>query len=128
MGEKSSLSASKGLKKSTFILYTVFVAKKDFKQTDLTSSSIYETGRKIRANFSICSTEEKKDTEILQPKGTQDVLSNEALDIFTQYFIEHDFGGIMAKIDYRIPISVTSSTIRRQTAFRRNNVSLIYYD
>ncbi|MGG0430958.1 hypothetical protein ABEY51_00020 [Priestia megaterium] len=64
----------------------------------------------------------------MQPKGTQDVLSNEALDIFTQYFIEHDFGGIMAKIDYRIPISVTSSTIRRQTAFRRNNVSLIYYD
>ncbi|PGX77765.1 hypothetical protein [Priestia megaterium] len=60
----------------------------------------------------------------MQPKGTQDVLSNEAMDIFTQRFIKHDFGGIVAKIDYRIPISVTGSTIRGQTAFCRNNVPL----
>jgi len=51
-------------------------------------------------------------------------LSNEARDIFTQRFIKHNFGEIVAKIDYRIPISVTSSTIRGQTTFRWNNVSL----
>ncbi|WP_176550165.1 hypothetical protein [Priestia megaterium] len=32
IGEKSSQSASKGLKKSTFILYTVFVAKKTLRK------------------------------------------------------------------------------------------------
>jgi len=49
---------------------------------------------------------------------------NEAMDLFTQRFIENGFGGIVGKIDYHIPIPVTSSTIRAQTAFRRNNVPL----
>ncbi|MGO0260160.1 hypothetical protein ACTL7R_12290 [Priestia aryabhattai] len=49
---------------------------------------------------------------------------NEAMDLFTQRFIENGFGGIVGKIHYHIPTPVTSSTIRGQTAFRRNNVSL----
>ncbi|MCU7767015.1 hypothetical protein [Priestia megaterium] len=49
---------------------------------------------------------------------------NEAMDLFTQRFIENGFGGIVAKIDYHIPTPITSSTIRGQTAFRRNNVPL----
>ena len=49
---------------------------------------------------------------------------NEAMDLFTQRFIENGFGGIVAKIDYHIPTPITSSTIRAQTAFRRNNVPL----
>src|SRR6478736_848279 len=40
MREKGSPSAPKGLKKSTFISYTVFVAKKAFNKTDLTKKSI----------------------------------------------------------------------------------------
>ncbi|MGP0690214.1 plasmid stabilization protein [Priestia aryabhattai] len=40
MGEKGSPSAPKGLKKSTFISYTVFVAKKAFNKTGLTKKSI----------------------------------------------------------------------------------------
>ena len=40
MREKGSPSAPKGLKKSTFISYTVFVAKKTFNQTRLTKKSI----------------------------------------------------------------------------------------
>lgn len=49
---------------------------------------------------------------------------NEAMDLFTQRFIENGFGGIVAKIDYHIPTPVTSSTIHAQTASRRNNVPL----
>jgi len=49
---------------------------------------------------------------------------NEAMDLFTQRFIENGFGGMVGRIDYHIPIPVTSSTIRGQTAFRRNNVPL----
>ena len=52
------------------------------------------------------------------------VALNEAMDLFTQRFIENGFGGIVGKIDYHIPIPATSSTIRGQTAFRRNNVPL----
>jgi len=40
MREKGSPSAPKGLKKSTFISYTVFVAKKAFNKTGLTKKSI----------------------------------------------------------------------------------------
>ncbi|MGN7241025.1 plasmid stabilization protein [Priestia megaterium] len=40
MHEKGSPSAPKGLKKSTFISYTVFVAKKAFNKTGLTKKSI----------------------------------------------------------------------------------------
>jgi len=40
MREKGSPSAPKGLKKSTFISYTVFVAKKAFTKTGLTKKSI----------------------------------------------------------------------------------------
>ncbi|QSX23319.1 plasmid stabilization protein [Priestia megaterium] len=40
MREKGSPSAPKGLKKSTFISYTVFVAKKAFNKTGLTNKSI----------------------------------------------------------------------------------------
>jgi len=54
IGKKSSRSASKGLKKRMFILYTYSTCcEKDFKKTDLTASGIYETRRKIRVNFSI---------------------------------------------------------------------------
>lgn len=49
---------------------------------------------------------------------------NEAMDLFTQRFIENGFGGVVAKINYHIPTQITSSTIRTQTAFRRNNVPL----
>ena len=49
---------------------------------------------------------------------------NEAMDLFTQRFIENGFGGIVGKIDYQIPTPVTNSTIHAQTAFRRNNVPL----
>lgn len=49
---------------------------------------------------------------------------NEAMDLFTQRFIENGFGGIVGRIDYHIPAPVTSSTIRGRTAFRRNNVPL----
>ncbi|UYV55656.1 hypothetical protein [Priestia megaterium] len=49
---------------------------------------------------------------------------NEAMDLFTKRFIENGFGGIVGKIDYRIPTPTTSSTIRGKTAFRRNNVPL----
>jgi hypothetical protein len=49
---------------------------------------------------------------------------NEAMDILTQRFIENGFGGIVGKVDYNIPTPITSSTIRAQTAFRRNNVPL----
>ncbi|WP_394557451.1 hypothetical protein [Priestia aryabhattai] len=40
MREKGSPAAPKGLKKSTFISYTVFVAKKAFNKTGLTKKSI----------------------------------------------------------------------------------------
>ncbi|WP_427127500.1 plasmid stabilization protein (plasmid) [Priestia megaterium] len=40
MREKGSPSAPKGLKKSTFISYTVFVAKKAFNKTGLTKKSV----------------------------------------------------------------------------------------
>jgi hypothetical protein len=40
MRKKGSPSAPKGLKKSTFISYTVFVAKKAFNKTGLTKKSI----------------------------------------------------------------------------------------
>jgi len=40
MREKDLPSAPKGLKKSTFISYTVFVAKKSFNKTGLTKKSI----------------------------------------------------------------------------------------
>ncbi|MEH7568465.1 plasmid stabilization protein [Priestia megaterium] len=40
MREKGSTAAPKGLKKSTFISYTVFVAKKAFNKTGLTKKSI----------------------------------------------------------------------------------------
>jgi len=49
---------------------------------------------------------------------------NEAMDILTQRFIENGFGGIVAKVDYQVPPFNISSTIRGQTAFRRNNVPL----
>ncbi|WP_033580883.1 hypothetical protein [Priestia aryabhattai] len=49
---------------------------------------------------------------------------NEAMDLLTQRFIENGFGGVVAKVDYQIPIPVTSSTILGKTAFRRNNVPL----
>jgi len=49
---------------------------------------------------------------------------NEAMDLFTQRFIENGFGGIVGKIDYHIPTPTNSSTIRGRTAFRRNNVPL----
>ncbi|MGG0521939.1 plasmid stabilization protein [Priestia aryabhattai] len=42
MREKGSPSAPKGLKKSTFITYTVFVAKKAFNKTGLTKKSIMQ--------------------------------------------------------------------------------------
>ncbi|MGX4607958.1 plasmid stabilization protein [Priestia sp. JNUCC 25] len=42
MREKGSPSAPKGLKKSTFISYTVFVAKKAFNKTGLTKKSIMQ--------------------------------------------------------------------------------------
>ncbi|WP_310877712.1 hypothetical protein [Priestia megaterium] len=49
---------------------------------------------------------------------------NEAMDLWTQRFIENGFKGIVAKIDYRIPNPATSSTIRGKTAYRRNLVPL----
>ncbi|MGG0343724.1 hypothetical protein ABEY50_27190 [Priestia megaterium] len=49
---------------------------------------------------------------------------NEAMDLWTQRFIENGFKGIVAKIDYRIPNPPTSSTIRGKTAYRRNLVPL----
>ncbi|PFW00282.1 hypothetical protein COL08_00745 [Priestia megaterium] len=49
---------------------------------------------------------------------------NEAMDILTQRFIENGFGGLVGKVHYHIPTPITSSTIRAQTAFRRNNVPL----
>lgn len=49
---------------------------------------------------------------------------NEAMDLWTQRFIENGFRGIVAKIDYRVPNPAISSTIRGRTAFRRNLVPL----
>lgn len=49
---------------------------------------------------------------------------NEAMDLWTQRFIENGSLGVIGKIDYRIPTPITSSTIRGKTAYRRNLVPL----
>ncbi|MDF2053497.1 plasmid stabilization protein [Priestia megaterium] len=99
MREKGSPSAPKGLKKSTFISYTVFVAKKEPKQeasapsetqknTESTkqeeeqapvSQPVVKEEKKevkpIQPEVQQAPAEEKKTTLSNQPKGTQDLLN-----------------------------------------------------